>query len=132
MAYTSRNLKFAGGSTNIITGAFNVYGESGALMTLGSTNTTPAILQSNIGIPQFLDYLNISYITFLGNGWLRTVNSNDNGNNTNLVFMQNAQLFIASLNQWKTAKIIQLKLNGVWTIITKAQVKISGVWESIY
>ena len=59
-------VQFTGGTTNIFN-AFNISGVSGTLMSLGSTNTTQAILQK-------------------GSAWLMGANSTDAGNNTNLSF----------------------------------------------
>lgn len=59
-------VQFTGGTTNIFN-AFNLSGDVGNLLQLGSTNTTQAILQK-------------------GSAWLMGANSTDAGNNTNLSF----------------------------------------------
>jgi hypothetical protein len=102
-ASNARTLLFTAGTTTTITGAFNVQGSAGKLMTIGSVTAANHTLAKASGTVSS-DYLSISRSTAGGGAaWYAGANSTDGGNNTGWIFTappsgfnaRNASAFLA-------------------------------------
>lgn len=78
-------ITMTGGTTQTFN-SFTAKGASGALLTLASTNATPATLTKGAGTVGIIDYASVSYITGSPTSTWYAVNSTDSGNNTNITF----------------------------------------------
>lgn len=83
--------KFTAGSTTIITGAFNVTGTAGNLVTISSITSATHTLVNSTGSNISSDYLSISYSIVspacpAANAWLAGTHSTNGGNNTGWTF----------------------------------------------
>lgn len=86
-ASNARSLIFFVGTTTTITGAFNVFGTAGKLITIASTSAANHTLAKASGTVNTVDYVSLSRSQAGGGAaWYAGANSTDGGNNTGWIF----------------------------------------------
>jgi hypothetical protein len=112
------------GGITVVVRTMSCNGTSGNLITIGSTNTTPATLQcystTGAGAKSINSYCSVSYITgstttygsnVAGVAW-RFFNSTNGGNNTNLVFNAVTYYWVGGSGTWDAATTTNWSLSS--------------------